>query len=80
MVPSPESFSAFLARHPLAQYWLLVLLGAFGIYLSMPIAFDPESTLEWIDLEIGLQAAPSEIGSDPHSFGTHAEFQFIRYT
>jgi uncharacterized protein involved in response to NO len=54
MEPSSESFSAFLARHPTAQYWLLVLLGAFGVYLSMPIAFDPESTLEWIDLVINL--------------------------
>ena len=54
MEPSPEKFSAFLARHPTTQHWLLVLLGVFGVYLSMPIAFGPESTIEWIDLVINL--------------------------
>lgn len=54
MEPFPEKFSAFLARHPTAQYWLLVLLGVFGVYLSMPIVFGAESTIEWIDLVISL--------------------------
>ncbi len=54
MEPTPERISAFLARHPTAQYWLLVLLGTFGVYLSMPIVLGPESTIEWIDLVINL--------------------------
>ena len=62
MVPSPKGFSAFVARHPTAQYCLLVLLGAFGVYLSMPIDLGPESTIEWIDLVINLMIlAPSTL-------------------
>ena len=54
MASSPEGFSAFLARHPTVQYCLLVLLGVFGVYLSMPIDFGPESTIKRIDLVINV--------------------------
>ncbi len=45
---------AFLRRHPALLYGLITALGAFGIYISMPIFFRPESTLQWIDLAINL--------------------------
>ena len=54
MASFPEGFSAFLTRHPTVQYCLLVLLGVFGVYLSMPIEFGPESTIERIDLVINI--------------------------
>jgi hypothetical protein len=31
-----------------------VALGAFGIYISMPIFNNPQSTIEWIDFAINL--------------------------
>jgi len=31
-----------------------MVLGAFGVYVSMPIFFHPQSTVEWIDLAINL--------------------------
>ena len=43
-----------LARHPTLHYCLLMALGAFGVYVSMPIFFRPQSTIEWIDLAINL--------------------------
>ena len=36
------------------HYFLLVLLGLFGVYISMPIFYHPQSTTEWIDLAINL--------------------------
>jgi hypothetical protein len=45
---------AFLRRHPALLYGLITALGAFGIYISMPMFFRPESTLQWIDLAINL--------------------------
>ncbi len=40
--------------HPTLQYAGLTALGAFGIYVSLPIYLNPQSTLEWIDLAINL--------------------------
>ncbi len=44
----------FLTRWPTLQYFLLAVLGALGIYVAMPIALGPQSTIEWIDLIINL--------------------------
>ena len=44
----------FLTRRPTLQYFLLAVLGALGIYVAMPIALGPQSTIEWIDLIINL--------------------------
>ena len=49
----PESPTAF-ARNPTLHYCLLVALGAFGVYVSMPIDLNPQSTVERIDLAINL--------------------------
>lgn len=49
----PESPTAF-ARNPTLHYCLLAVLGAFGVYVSMPIQFNPQSTVERIDLAINL--------------------------
>ncbi len=43
-----------LAQHPTLHYCLLMVLGAFGVYVSMPIFFHPQSTIEWIDLAINV--------------------------
>ena len=45
---------ASFARHPTLHYCLLMVLGGFGVYISMPIFFHPQSTIEWIDLAINL--------------------------
>jgi len=44
----------FVTRRPTLQYFLLAVLGALGIYVAMPIALGPQSTIEWIDLIINL--------------------------
>lgn len=46
--------TTFFERHPALLYSALMLLGAFGVYVSMPILFNPQTTLEWIDLAINL--------------------------
>ena len=52
--PGMEVEKTSFAGHPTLQYAVLAALGAFGIYISMPIYFSPQSTLEWIDLGINL--------------------------
>lgn len=42
------------ARHPTLHYSLLMALGVFGIYVSMPVFYHPQSTIEWIDLAINI--------------------------
>ena len=42
------------ARSPTLHYCLLAALGAFGVYVSMPIQLNPESTIEWLDLAINI--------------------------
>jgi hypothetical protein len=49
-----EEPKTFLARHPTLNYCVLVALGIFGVYLSLPIFNDPQSTIEWIDFAINL--------------------------
>ena len=46
--------TTFFERHPALLYSVLMLLGAFGVYVSMPIHLSPQTTLEWIDLSINL--------------------------
>ena len=46
--------TTFFERHPALLYAALMLLGAFGVFVSMPILFSPQTTLEWIDLSINL--------------------------
>ena len=41
-------------RHPTLDYSLLAVLGVYGVYVSMPIFYHPQSTLEWVDLAINL--------------------------
>ncbi len=41
-------------RHPSLQYLLMMLLGSYGVYISMPIDLHPQSTVETIDLIINL--------------------------
>ena len=48
----PKDLPGFLARRPTLQYVLLAALGILGIYLSMPIGLDPQSSVEWLDLMI----------------------------
>ena len=36
------------------SYCVLMVLGAFGVWLSMPVFFRPQSTIEWIDLAINI--------------------------
>ena len=43
-----------LLLSPCLHYCLLMVLGAFGIYVSMPIDFSPGSSVEWVDLIINL--------------------------
>lgn len=52
--PPVDGLPAFLGRHPTAQYVLLGAMGVYGLYLAMPIAFDPQTTIEWVDLIINL--------------------------
>ena len=49
-----EEPKTFFARHATLNYCVLMALGAFGVYLSMPIFNDPQSTIEWIDFAINL--------------------------
>lgn len=49
----PDPSTSF-ARSPAVQYCLLAVLGAFGVYVSMPIQLNPQSTIERIDLAINL--------------------------
>jgi hypothetical protein len=51
-VTGPQT--TFLQRHPALLYSALMLLGALGVYVSTPIFFSPQTTLEWIDLSINL--------------------------
>ncbi len=48
-----EQKTPFL-QHPSLHYSLIMLLGSYGVYISMPIDFYPKSTVEWIDLVINL--------------------------
>jgi hypothetical protein len=41
-------------KRPAIQYCLLMLLGSYGVYLSLPIELNPQSTLERTDLIINL--------------------------
>ena len=41
-------------RHPSLQYLLIMLLGSYGVYISMPIDLHPQSTVETLDLIINL--------------------------
>jgi len=41
-------------QHPSLHYCLLMVLGFYGVYISMPIDLYPKSTVEWIDLVINL--------------------------
>ncbi len=50
----PDELPGFLLRRPILQYVLLAALGILGIYLSMPLRFDPQTTVEWVDLIINL--------------------------
>ncbi len=43
-----------LTRHPALHYFLLAALGGFGVWVSMPIFFRPQSTIESIDLAINI--------------------------
>ena len=43
-----------LTRHPALHYFLLSALGGFGVWISMPVFFRPQSTIEWIDLAINI--------------------------
>ena len=49
-----EKAKASFARHPTLHYCLLMSAGAFGVWVSMPLFFRPQSTLEWIDWTINL--------------------------
>jgi hypothetical protein len=50
----PDELPGFLLRRPILQYVLLAALGILGIYLSMPVGSDPQTTVEWVDLIINL--------------------------
>ena len=52
--PPSRDLPGFLMRRPSLQYFLLSALGALGIYVSMPIALGPQTTIEWVDLIINL--------------------------
>ena len=41
-------------RHPALHYCFLAILGTFGVYVSMPIRLNPQSTIDWIDLAINI--------------------------
>lgn len=49
-----EEQTRLLERYPTLQYCLFMALGAFGIWVSMPIAFPPQSGVEMVDLIINL--------------------------
>ncbi len=49
-----EGLKTSFARYPTLHYSLLMLLGAYGVYVSMPIFYHPQSIIEWIDLAINL--------------------------
>ena len=51
---TPDDERPFVERFPTLQYLLLTALGAFGIWVAMPIDYPPQSTLEWIDMVINL--------------------------
>ena len=46
--------STSFLQHPSLHYCLLMVLGFFSVYISMPIVLYPQSTVEWIDLVINL--------------------------
>ena len=43
-----------LASSPTLSYCGLMLLGAFGVWLSMPIVLQPQSSVERLDLAINI--------------------------
>ena len=49
-----EDQKPFLERYPTLQYLMLTALGTLGIWISMPIVYPPQSTVEWVDLVINL--------------------------
>ena len=49
-----EEQTPLLERHPTLQYLLFMALGAFGVWVSMPLVYPPQSTVEWVDLGINL--------------------------
>lgn len=50
----PDDLPDFLVRRPTLQYILLAGLGILGVYLSAPLGFAPQSTVEWVDLIINI--------------------------
>ena len=50
----PENLPGFLVRRPTLQYILLAGLGTFGVYLSAPLGFAPQTTIELVDLIINI--------------------------
>jgi hypothetical protein len=50
----PDELPGVLLRRPTLQYVLLAALGILGIYLSLPLGFDPQTTVEWVDLIINI--------------------------
>jgi hypothetical protein len=49
-----DELPGVLLRRPTLQYVLLAALGILGIYLSLPLGFDPQTTVEWVDLIINI--------------------------
>ncbi len=50
----PDDLPGFLLCRPTLQYALVAALGLFGIYLSLPLGFDPQTPVEWVDGIINL--------------------------
>ena len=49
-----EEQTPLLERYPTLQYLLFMALGAFGVWVSMPLVYPPQSIVEWVDLVINL--------------------------